>query len=254
MTTSSVRSNSISSAIVRTLDDRTDVTSTTTSIFDQESVLFTKKKRFTTCVLVSCIIVIIVVIVSGLCGAQKCRSGTTRSSNAQDTNQNTSLHTSVPSLTPIGHPIYLQSPDTLNPILSNRSNSPCGNGMIGNGICTNTSLCCSIYGYCGSTIDFCTSNNSSIISTCGYGRIGNGICKNKSLCCSIYGYCGSTTEYCGTVPISCGYGIIGTGICTNSKLCCSIYGYCGSTYEYCNNIAPINPTRNITSPVFSPSW
>lgn len=35
----------------------------------------------------------------------------------------------------------------------------CGGGTTGNGICTNNALCCSKWGYCGSTNDYCGSGN-----------------------------------------------------------------------------------------------
>jgi Lytic polysaccharide mono-oxygenase, cellulose-degrading/Chitin recognition protein len=35
----------------------------------------------------------------------------------------------------------------------------CGGGIVGNGICVNSALCCSKWGYCGSTSDYCGSGN-----------------------------------------------------------------------------------------------
>lgn len=35
------------------------------------------------------------------------------------------------------------------------SQDPCGNGNIGSGVCSDSSLCCSIYGWCGTGYDYC---------------------------------------------------------------------------------------------------
>ncbi len=78
---------------------------------------------------------------------------------------------------------------------------PCGNGVLGNGICLD-GTCCSEYGYCGTTAEHCsvttrpspTSVPVSVVP-CGNGIYGNGLCDND-LCCSIFGYCGRTAEYC----------------------------------------------------------
>jgi len=172
-------------------------------------------------------------------------------------------------------------------------------GTVYGGACANASLCCSKYGYCGSSDAHCgtgcqsefgvcfNSSNTSNTSTkrntttkkstttkkttttkrststvkdrCGasYG----GACANANLCCSKYGYCGSSEAHCGsgcqsefgicynntptttttkktsttratsTVKDRCGasYG----GACANASLCCSKYGYCGNTEAYC---------------------
>lgn len=63
----------------------------------------------------------------------------------------------------------------------------CGNGVIGNGKCEDSSLCCSTSGYCGNTCGG---------GTCGYGYRGNGVCADSSLCCSEYGWCDNTPEHC----------------------------------------------------------
>jgi len=144
------------------------------------------------------------------------------------------------------------------------------------GHCKNNE-CCSKYGYCGTTDEYCgqgcqpafghcnsfpsktTSKTSKVSpSSSSSGRCGveYGICKNNK-CCSKYGYCGTTDEYCGDgcqsafgncnnspskttsktskiSPSSSSSGRCGVeyGICKNNK-CCSKYGYCGTTDEYC---------------------
>ena len=66
---------------------------------------------------------------------------------------------------------------------------PCGDGVVGNGYCTDMTLCCSTFGYCGSTAEYCG-------GTCGNSNVGNNVCPDSNLCCSTFGYCGSTAEYC----------------------------------------------------------
>ena len=114
--------------------------------------------------------------------------------------------------------------------------------------CSSTSLCagnlcCSQWGYCGSTSEYC--GTGCLSGPC---SAGSGTCSASSpcsggLCCSQYGYCGSTSEYCGT---GCQNGpCTGTptspptsGLCSVSNpcpsgQCCSQWGYCGTTSEYC---------------------
>ena len=85
----------------------------------------------------------------------------------------------------------------------------CGNGIVGNGICSDTKLCCSNFGFCGSSTEYCNNtnyyNNSTTMNNetlqpqqqhCGNGIVGNTICMDMNLCCSKFGYCGSTDDYC----------------------------------------------------------
>lgn len=45
----------------------------------------------------------------------------------------------------------------LQSVLSqNLTQVACGNGITGNGVCDDSTLCCSSYGYCGTGADFCT--------------------------------------------------------------------------------------------------
>jgi hypothetical protein len=77
----------------------------------------------------------------------------------------------------------------------------CGNGVVGNGICPNKSLCCSQWGHCGTGSAYCPPPSKpsppAVAGTCGNGVVGNGICPNKSLCCSQWGHCGTGSAYCG---------------------------------------------------------
>jgi chitinase len=84
-----------------------------------------------------------------------------------------------------------------------RLSGTCGGGSVGNGICSDNTLCCSINGWCGSTNAYCgnKANTPAPVpkppGTCGSGSVGNAICTDPTLCCSIYGYCGNTNDYCG---------------------------------------------------------
>jgi hypothetical protein len=198
----------------------------------------------------------------------------------------------------------------------------CGDGNVGNGICLDVSLCCSKFGFCGTTIEYCSDQGlteepmvpfsgpvPSGDGTCGDGNVGNAICLDATLCCSKYGWCGSTTEHCAdwettssptSAPISsraggtqapissapsfgvrtspttpaasssfsyggtlaltsaptysgggetltptpapfsieggtCGDGNPGNGICPDVTACCSYFGWCGFGPEYCGS-------------------
>ncbi|KAJ3233562.1 hypothetical protein HDU78_006366 [Chytriomyces hyalinus] len=161
----------------------------------------------------------------------------------------------------------------------------CGNGIIGSGVCDDSSLCCSPYGWCGSSPEHCgtgseqqSSDNyapdTSSSSSCGLGFVGNGKCDDSSLCCSPYGWCGSSPEHCtagqsgngvsenndqpqqgssDSQQGSCGLGFIGNGKCDDSSLCCSPYGWCGSSPEHCGgNSAPVQPEPQPEVPAPAP--
>jgi len=110
-------------------------------------------------------------------------------------------------------------------IVNSNNNSPlynavatCGNGSVGNGLCSKINECCSTFGFCGVTDSHCanrapvndgnyntqpsiaaeasSSSSASIDGTCGGGSIGNGVCPNNSDCCSQYGFCGTSLEHC----------------------------------------------------------
>jgi len=113
-------------------------------------------------------------------------------------------------------------------------------------------MCCSKYGYCGTTTDYCGNGCQTKYGICNLknadessdtdGRCGPnyGKCPNNG-CCSKYGYCGYDDSYCGT---GCNpkYGLCNStdGTCGNGKRCpnngcCSKYGYCGKSDEYCES-------------------
>ncbi|KNC95896.1 uncharacterized protein SPPG_09564 [Spizellomyces punctatus DAOM BR117] len=140
-------------------------------------------------------------------------------------------------------------------------NAPCGNGI---GTCAE-GLCCSEWGWCGSTIDHCSGNCQPSFGTC-YGQSPTPIAQANEncgpgkatcgggLCCSQYGSCGPfdadpvRASYCGigcqvgfgvcdseTPPTirnldqSCGNGIGSCGF----GACCSANGECGYTSDHC---------------------
>jgi len=162
---------------------------------------------------------------------------------------------------------------TENKSLPTSTNGKCGSNY---GVCP-SDLCCSKYGYCGTSDDHCkvdkgcksefgickTTNESTSTDTGSLpistdGRCGSdyGVCPSN-LCCSKYGYCGTSDDHCkidrgcksefgickttdeststdtGSLPIStdgrCGSDY---GVCP-SNLCCSKYGYCGTSDDHC---------------------
>jgi len=87
----------------------------------------------------------------------------------------------------------------LNSDISRELQGSCGGGNRGNEICADPSLCCSEFGWCGSTAEYC-GGGPLPDPLCGNGVTGTGVCADTSLCCSQYGYCGSTAEFCGNPP------------------------------------------------------
>ena len=77
----------------------------------------------------------------------------------------------------------------------------CGGGNRGDGVCEDTSLCCSQWGWCGNIREHCDHtldvdyNPASEKGTCGGGYRGNGFCTDGS-CCSKWGWCGTTISHC----------------------------------------------------------
>ncbi|CAM0955616.1 unnamed protein product [Alopecurus aequalis] len=74
----------------------------------------------------------------------------------------------------------------------------CGS-QAGGATCANC-LCCSEFGFCGSTAEYCGAGCQSQCSGCSPAQCGSqaggATCPN-CLCCSQFGFCGGTTEYCG---------------------------------------------------------
>ncbi|XXG98712.1 casein kinase 2 regulatory subunit [Hypoxylon texense] len=98
--------------------------------------------------------------------------------------------------------------------LGQRDVSPdmtCGNTWAGTaGYTCPDSLCCSQYGYCGSTADYCETGCQGSFGACVAGSGGNdsrsddgrcgpdfddAVC-SETECCSAAGYCGTTTDHC----------------------------------------------------------
>ncbi|ESZ96056.1 chitin binding protein [Sclerotinia borealis F-4128] len=124
----------------------------------------------------------------------------------------------------------------------------------------NTGGCCSAYGYCGNTTDYCGTGCQTAFGTCSgatvqpsddsflCGASNGGLSCTGGLCCSTSGYCGNTTDYCdvGCQPT---YGVctVGAsepateetcgpnfgGASCGGDQCCSVSGYCGNTQDYC---------------------
>ncbi|TVY26403.1 Chitin deacetylase [Lachnellula hyalina] len=120
--------------------------------------------------------------------------------------------------------------------------------------------CCSQYGYCGSSTDYCLTGCQPNFGTCSTppsqpiednflcGPQNQGELCSDSLCCSQNGYCGSTDDYCGggcqpaygqcktdlTPPTGndkCGPQ--NQGATCSGNQCCSVEGNCGTTSDYC---------------------
>jgi hypothetical protein len=118
--------------------------------------------------------------------------------------------------------------------------------------------CCSSYGFCGTTEEFCAieagcqpkfgkCTQVSPDGTCG-GTTDN-ICTGSTfgICCSEAGWCGSTPEFCGlrcqgqaglclapSVDGTCGWERGYTCLGSQYGECCSSSGWCGNTTEYCS--------------------
>ncbi|KAL6764443.1 hypothetical protein V8C86DRAFT_2475969 [Haematococcus lacustris] len=87
-------------------------------------------------------------------------------------------------------------------------NATCGGGTIGNSICADPVHCCSQYGFCGPTKEYCGDGclgGPCLVpappprppGTCGSGVKGNGYCTSPKDCCSKSFWCGSSADHCG---------------------------------------------------------
>jgi len=56
-------------------------------------------------------------------------------------------------------------PTTPSPIPPVPAQGTCGNGNVGNGICSGTTLCCSEWGWCGTTDAHCSGSNPSPVAS-----------------------------------------------------------------------------------------
>jgi len=176
----------------------------------------------------------------------------------------TSNPTNVPTKSPFGLTILTDPPVNECIISTNvtEEESPyvtdglgkCGGGFVNDGICAEAGYCCSQWGWCGTTADYCddvaptTTPIDPNAGKCGTGDgiIGDGTCTGENECCSAWGYCGEGDQYC-SVTIDtrtnessegkCGGGGVGEGECFNGG-CCSEYGFCGFTDDYCTGVQP----------------
>lgn len=131
----------------------------------------------------------------------------------------------------------------------------CGNGKRGDGVCSDQGACCSQWGYCGFTDEYCKNTLPTPepidpnAGRCGLGdgNQGDGTCLGKDECCSQWGYCGTGNKYCVTTIDTdtganseglCGAGGAGEGECKQKTHCCSKFGFCGDTQDYCDGYKP----------------
>jgi len=138
--------------------------------------------------------------------------------------------------------------------------------------------CCSNYGYCGSTSDYCSASNcysqcntapASTLTGC---QIPGNECAAGS-CCSQYGYCGTTSDFCSAAncysqcPAPTSSTVAPSTTAAASTLtgcqipgsecaagdCCSQYGYCGNTGDYCSAANCFSQCPAPTSSTVAPS-
>ena len=140
----------------------------------------------------------------------------------------------------------------------------CGGGNRGDGICPFRGYCCSSWGWCGTTDDYCDDDSnvptpstveaappaptiSIEAGMCGAQDVGDGLCPGENMCCSDFGYCGAGENYCFSTRAltgddsedddsagKCGAGGIGDGLCPvvgGTQLCCSRFGFCGMSSD-----------------------
>jgi hypothetical protein len=142
----------------------------------------------------------------------------------------------------------------------------CGDGNVGNGICLDTTLCCSKFGWCGTTTEYCADREttSSPTSAPNYSRAGGtqapisvtpsfgvralsptpAVSSNFSFGGTLaltstptsFGGVGTSPHTPALFSIeggTCGSGNPGDGICPDTTACCSYFGWCGFGPEYC---------------------
>ncbi|KAL3418148.1 hypothetical protein PVAG01_09863 [Phlyctema vagabunda] len=133
-------------------------------------------------------------------------------------------------------------------------------GGTGGKICTGSTFgnCCSAQGYCGSTIDYCSTGCNPLFGTCTESDISSdGQCGANGKTCtgSSYGTCCSSTGWCGTTDDHCKVGCQAKfGVCEETNIttdgqcgangktctggtfgtCCSTNGWCGTTDGHCD--------------------
>jgi len=157
---------------------------------------------------------------------------------------------------------YISSDECKSKALeSNTTSSKCGPGI---GRCAKSTDCCSQYGYCGNTEDYCGKGCQSEFGVCENskgkvpistvsGRCGPeyGACAKAGECCSQHNYCGTSSAHCGNgcqsefgictetssnkISVSTVSGRCGPdyGVCAKAGECCSQYNYCGTSTTHC---------------------
>lgn len=135
----------------------------------------------------------------------------------------------VPTIAPVVAPVSTPVENTAGPTIPTTANNNCGDGSVGNGVCSIPELCCSKWGYCGEGEAYCDERTTVIpvapVSTpsapessginatqqpatttssiyCGDGAVANGLCSNPALCCSKWGFCGEGEGYCEAKSVS----------------------------------------------------
>ena len=121
------------------------------------------------------IALLVVIVIGGICGSGKCSNAPSAGTLSGQSLDFAITNAPMPSAVQIRG----NFPSSLPP----QNGPPCGDGKVGNGICAESDLCCSKFGYCGSTDAYCADPKLP----CGDGLIGNGTCINSTLCCSKYG-------------------------------------------------------------------
>ncbi|KAM0902363.1 hypothetical protein ACQ4PT_019393 [Festuca glaucescens] len=102
--------------------------------------------------------------------------------------------------TPRTHPSLSAILAVLAAVLATAARAQTCGSQAGGATCANC-LCCSQFGFCGNTSEYCGAgcqsqcSGCSPVQRCG-SQFGGAKCAN-CLCCSQFGFCGSTAEYCG---------------------------------------------------------
>eukprot|EP00474_Spongospora_subterranea_P011160 CRZ11618.1 hypothetical protein [Spongospora subterranea] len=100
-----------------------------------------------------------------------------------------------------------------------------------NGVSCKNSQCCSKFGFCGTTSDYCGLGCQSGFGTCQSSASSASLTPATSLpcgpangnrcptgqCCSKYGYCGSTVEYCDAVTCQANFGTCASSLASISS-------------------------------------
>ncbi|KAH8195227.1 hypothetical protein TruAng_010610 [Truncatella angustata] len=106
----------------------------------------------------------------------------------------------------------------------------CGNtGAGSSGYTCPTGTCCSQYGYCGNTTDYCTSGCQSTFGVCT-------LTSGDDSASSTTDVVSSSATDTVSPDLTCGTTGAGTaGYTCQTGMCCSAYGYCGNGTDYCSS-------------------